>query len=113
MGSRRISEVLAKHRTEEDRVDKLSRQPEESLRHPGRELLMALAMSCANRDERARTRAIRILLRNVDDRAEKEKALYTASAVVAAASASTDNVPDLEGTGAGGLTMSRYARRST
>ena len=114
LGSRRISEVLASERGESGRVEKLFDQLERNLSRPGRELLMALAMSCAAQGERGRTRAIRLLLRNVaaEDGVEKEKSVYTAAAVVAAASASTDRLPSALGRDGAGLAVSGHTRRA-
>lgn len=87
LGSKAIGRGLKRHGSEWGKAAKLFDRLQGSLTQPGRELLMALAMSCASYEEPARTRAIRLLLRNVDHSPEKEKCLYTAGAVVAAAAA--------------------------
>jgi hypothetical protein len=114
LGSRRFSGVLAGSGDEDGKADKLLEQLERNLRKPGRELLMALAMSCAAQDEKGRIRAIRLLLRNVvsDGSVEKEKSVYTAAAVVTAASASTDRLPSVLPGDGPGVTVSPYKRRS-
>ncbi|MDQ3935014.1 MAG: NACHT domain-containing protein [Actinomycetota bacterium] len=113
LGSCRISALLSRRGDKPDKVDKLTEQLEQSLLEPGRELLMALAMSCAAEDEEARTRAIRLLLRHVDDRVEKEKAVFTATAVMAAAAASTDHAAAIPGPSPNGNGGAPHERRST
>jgi hypothetical protein len=88
LGSRAITEVLSDGGADENTLRKVSELLDDGLTTPGRELLMALAMSCTVGSEAARTRAIALLLRNVDR--EGAKAVHTASAVIAAASASTE-----------------------
>jgi hypothetical protein len=88
LGSRAITAVLNRSGQATPDRETLAEGLEDGLKKPGRELLMALAMSCTLCDEHARTRAIRLLLRNVER--EGPKAVGTASAVIAAASASTE-----------------------
>lgn len=88
LGSRAIAQELDrewKHRVDDGN---LTRELDRGLEKPGRELLMALSMACTICEPGARRRAIRLLLRNVE--LEGTKAVGTAAAVVAAASASVE-----------------------
>jgi hypothetical protein len=102
LGSRAITDVLGAEANSASRR-KLSELLNQGLTKPGRELLMALAMSCTVHGDHVRTRAIGLLLRNVER--EGAKAVNTASAVIAAASASAEQglpeiVPTVDWAGA-------------